>query len=284
MLARGIGDWIVRPVKIARMLPGTATRAVKLVTERRSRGIGMPAPFTAPRTSFNATLTAHRTVAFTSIDMADIKTIKNHFGVKVNDVVMAACSGGLRRYLDKRGELPEKSLIASVPISVHAETTDRPGINKVSAMFTSLASDIADPVERMRIIGDTNAAAKEDHKMLGATTLQDWAEHAAPNTFALAARLYSSMRIANRHPVVHNVIISNVPGPPIDLYCAGGRIMKLFPLGPLLDGAGLNITALSQQDQLGFGLIACRELMPDIWDLADAITAEVADMVALTKA
>ena len=283
MLARGIADLAARPVRIAQILPGTVGRVVKLVTQRRARGTGMPVPFTAPRTSFNATVTAHRSVAFTSIPMADIKAIKNHYDVKVNDVVMAVCSGALRRYLDKRGELPEKSLVSAIPISVHAENPG-PGINKVSVMFTSLASDIVDPGERMRVIAESNEGAKEDHKMLGATTLQDWAEHAAPNTFSLAARLYSSLRFANRHPVVHNLVISNVPGPPIDLYCAGGRITRLFPLGPVLDGAGLNVTVLSQQDEMGFGLIACRELMPDLWDLCSAIEEEVGEILALTKA
>lgn len=239
----------------------------------------MPAPFTAPRTSFNATLTPHRKVAFTHVPIDDIKRVKNAFGVKVNDVVIAVCSGALRRYLEARGELPDRSLISAVPISVHDRSEGRSGTTKVSVMFASLASDVADPAERLRAIAAVNEGAKADHELVGAQLLQNWAEHAAPNTFSLAARMYSSLRIAELHPVVHNLIISNVPGPPIPLYFAGARLTGLYPLGPVMDGAGLNVTVLSHEDQIGFGLIACRELMPRLWDLADAIPQAVAELV-----
>jgi hypothetical protein len=114
--------------------------------------------------------------------------------------------------------------------------------------------------------------------------LQDWAEHAAPNTFSLAARMYSSLRLANRHPVVHNLVISNVPGPPIPLYFNGGRLVELHPLGPVMDGAGLNVTVLSNMDAIGFGFIACRELMPDLWELADAVPAAVTELLEAARA
>ncbi len=244
----------------------------------------MPAPFTAPRTSFNATLTAHRKVAYVHVDLADVKHVKNAFGVKVNGVVIATVSGALRRYLSERGELPEKSLMAAVPISVHDTSTERTGTTKVSVMFSSLASDIADPAQRLRTIAKINAGAKADHELVGAHLLQDWAEHAAPNTFSLAARVYSSLRIAERHPVVHNLILSNVPGPPIPLYFAGGRLTALYPLGPIMDGAGLNVTVLSNLDQIGFGFISCRELMPQLWDLADAVPPALAELVAAADA
>ena len=113
--------------------------------------------------------------------------------------------------------------------------------------------------------------------------LQDWAEHAAPNTFSLAARMYSSLRLADRHPVVHNLVISNVPGPPIPLYFNGARLVELHPLGPVMDGAGLNVTVLSNMDAIGFGFIACRELMPELWDLADAVPGAVEELLEAAK-
>jgi len=120
--------------------------------------------------------------------------------------------------------------------------------------------------------------------MVGASFLQDWAEHAAPNTFSLAARMYSSMRLSERHPVVHNLIISNVPGPPIPLYFNGAKLVGLYPLGPIMDGAGLNLTVLSNMDSVGFGFISCRELMPDVWDLAEQVPAALAELVDAAKA
>lgn len=284
MLGRAIYDVASRPVGVARLLPGTVLALGRLVG-RRSRGVpGMPAPFLAPRTSFNATLTPHRTVAFVQVPLADVKAVKNAFGVKVNDVVIAVCSGALRRYLAARDELPERSLISAIPVSVHDSSADREGTTKVSVMFSSLASDVADPAERLRAVARTNEGAKAEHELVGAAFLQDWAEHAAPNTFSLAARLYSSLRLSDVHPVVHNLIISNVPGPPIPLYFNGARLVGLYPMGPVMDGAGLNITVLSNMDAIGFGLISCRELMPRLWDLAEAIPAALAELVEAAEA
>jgi hypothetical protein len=92
------------------------------------------------------------------------------------------------------------------------------------------------------------------------------------------------MRLSERHPVVHNLIISNVPGPPIPLYFNGAKLVGLYPLGPIMDGAGLNLTVLSNMDSVGFGFISCRELMPDLWDLADAVPAALKELVDAAKA
>jgi WS/DGAT/MGAT family acyltransferase len=284
MVGRAMLDWVGRPVSVAKLVPQTVMGIGKLANRRGRGAPGMPAPFRAPRTSFNATVTAHRTVAYTSVSLDDVKTIKNMFGVKVNDVVMAICSGALRKYLSDRDELPDRSLIAAIPISVHDRSDDKEGTTKISIMFSSLASDIDDPAERLRYIAETNEGAKEDHELVGAGILQDWAEHAAPNTFSLAARMYSSLRLANRHPVVHNLVISNVPGPPIPLYFNGAKLRVLHPLGPVMDGAGLNITVLSNMDTIGFGFIACKELMPELWDLSDAIPGAVEELLNAAKA
>jgi WS/DGAT/MGAT family acyltransferase len=283
MLGRAVYDLVSRPVGVVKLLPSTLVGFSKLINRRRGGAPGMPAPFTAPRTSFNATLTPHRNVAYVNVSLDDVKTIKNAFGVKVNDVVLAVCSGALRRYLDDRGELPERSLISAIPVSVHDRTEDKEGTTKVSFMFSSLASDIEDPGERLQAIAKTNEGAKQDHDLVGASFLQDWAEHAAPNTFSLAARMYSSMRLSERHPVVHNLIISNVPGPPIPLYFNGAKLHSLYPLGPIMDGAGLNVTVLSNMDSVGFGFISCRELMPDLWDLANDVPDALAELVDAAK-
>ena len=142
-------------------------------------------PFTAPRTLFNATITARRSVAFTDVALADIKMVKDAFGVTVNDVVTAVVGGALRHYLYDRGELPDRSLLAAAPVSVHDQTAERGGMTKVSVMFSTLATDEQDPAERLRAIASANTRAKEIHKMVGADTLMRWAEHFWLNAFAL---------------------------------------------------------------------------------------------------
>jgi WS/DGAT/MGAT family acyltransferase len=284
LLGRGALETLSRPFDIARLVPSTVVRlGGTLVRAGRRRGQGVAAPFTAPRTSFNAAITPHRAIAFTEVPLKDVKEVKDALGAKVNDVVTAVVSGALRRYLFDRQELPDKPLIAAVPVSVHEQAAELAGTTKVSIMFSSLMTDVYDPVERIRLIAASNAEAKELYGMVGADTLMQWAEHAAPNTFSLAARLYSSLRLSERHPVVHNLILSNVPGPPIPLYMAGARLTGLYPLGPVTDGAGLNVTVLSNEDRIGFGFIACRELVPDLWQLADDVRLELAALVDAVK-
>lgn len=271
-----------RPVHLVNVLPHTL-QAVPNWIARSRRGRAMPMPFTAPRTSFNGTITGHRSIAFARLSLDDIKEIKNAFGTTVNDVVLAMCSGALRRYLDDNGELPDESLIAMVPVSVH-DKTNRGGTNKVSGMFSSLSSDIADPVQRLRAIAAANDAAKEHHQTLSASLLQDWAQFAAPNTFGLAVRVYSRLRLADMHPVVHNLVISNVPGPPMPIYFLGARVVGFYPFGPVFHGAGLNITVLSNDGHVDVGLIAARELVPDLWSLAEDLPLALDELLTAARA
>jgi WS/DGAT/MGAT family acyltransferase len=174
-------------------------------------------PFAAPQTPFNASITAHRNVAFAELDFEDIKTVKNHFGVKVNDVVMALVSGVLRQFLIDRGELPDSSLVAMVPVSVH-DRSDRPGRNQVSGMFSRLETQIDDPAERLEAIAEANDAAKEHSTAIGATLLQTGASSPGRRSRRGDA-VYASSWLTESRPV-HNLVVSNVPGPQIPLYWA----------------------------------------------------------------
>lgn len=227
-----------------------------------------PAPFSAPRTSLNTSITPHRRFAYTQIPLDEVKQVKNALGGTVNDVVLAVCAGALRRYLDDNDERPEKSLVAMVPVSVRTEDQKGAMGNKVSSMLVSLATDVDDPIERLHTISEGTKHAKDQEKAIGAEFLSDWTEFAAPAVAARAARLYSSMRLADRHNPLLNVTISNVPGPNFPLYSAGSRMVAMYPMGPIADGGGLNITVMSYMGQMFFGLVACRETVPKVWNVA----------------
>jgi diacylglycerol O-acyltransferase len=279
LFGRGVASTVAKPWQFARLMAPTV-RTLTATISRARQGTAMAAPLTAPRTSFNGTITGHRSIAFTDISLDDIKAIKNAVpGATVNDVVLALSGGALRRYLEERGELPDSSLLASVPVSVHGESK-RSGRNKVSSMFCRLGTDVEDPRERITQMSVANANAKEHHKAVPADTLQEWAEFAAPRTFGLAVRMVSDLRLAERAPVIHNLVISNVPGPPVPLYFMGARIDALYPLGPIFHGAGLNITVMSNNGEMHIGAIACSELMPRVWDLVDAFPDELKAMKA----
>ena len=277
----GLGNFVTRPLHLAtKVIPSTVSTVVDTV-QRAVGGRAMAAPFAAPQTKFNASITAHRNVAFAELDLEDIKTVKNHFGVKVNDVVMALVAGVLRQYLLDRDELPEASLVAMVPVSVH-DRSDRPGRNQVSGMFSKLETQIEDPAERIKAIAAANTTAKEHSAAIGATLLQDWSQFAGPAIFGVAMRVYARSRLTEARPV-HNLVISNVPGPQIPLYFLGAEVTAMYPLGPIFHGSGLNITVMSLNGKLDVGLIACPELLPDLWDLADDFAVGMKELVDATK-
>jgi diacylglycerol O-acyltransferase / wax synthase len=273
----GLIGFATRPLKLAKVLPLTAASVVETV-RRGVSGTAMTAPFMAPQTAFNGKVTAHRNVAWAQLDLEDIKTVKNRFDVKLNDVVMALCAGVLRQFLQERGELPDEPLIATVPVSVR-EKSDRPGRNQVSGMFSRLETHIADPAERLRAIAKANSTAKEHSSAIAATLLQDWTQFAAPAVFGIAMRVYSSTRLTDSRPV-HNLVISNVPGPQLPLYFLGAEILAMYPLGPIFHGSGLNITVMSLNGKLNIGIISCPELLPDLWDLADDFKSGLEELLA----
>jgi diacylglycerol O-acyltransferase len=277
----GLGRFAVRPITLATsVLPSTVSTVVDTV-RRAAGGRAMASPFAAPQTPFNASITAERNVAFAQLDLADVKKVKDHFGVKVNDVVMALVSGVLRTFLLQRDELPENTLVAMVPVSVH-DRSDRPGRNQVSGMFASLQTQIADPGERLRAIAEANVIAKDHSSAIGATLLQDWSQFAGPAVFGVAMRVYARTRLTESRPV-HNLVVSNVPGPQIPLYFLGAEVEAMYPLGPIFHGSGLNITVMSLNGRLNVGLISCPELLPDLWDMADGFVTGMGELLAATK-
>ena len=236
-------------------------------------------PLTAPRTSINVAVHARRRVAFAAASLADAKALKNAMGTTVNDVVLAMCAGALRTYLLAGDELPDIPLVSVVPVSVTPDVAELKGSNKVSAMFVQLPCHIEDPLERLQLIHEGTKGAKEEHQALGATTLQNWAEHATPNVFAAAARLYTGMKLADRHRPVANLVVSNVPGPDFPLYLGGSQMLGMFPLGPVMDGMGLNITIMSNMGVLYWGLASDARAVPRLWDVAAAIPHALTELM-----
>jgi len=286
LLGLGLLDGVRAPLEVSRLLPVTTGRlaatAWNLGSRRRRAGIRVT-PFSAPRTSFNATLTSRRSVAVAEVSLADVKVVKNAFGVKVNDVIAAVVGGVLRRYLRDRGELPARPLVAAQPVAVHTHTGARSGVSKLSVIFSTLGTDVADPVERLRVVAASNARAKDVSRRMGADTFTRWTELAPPGPLALGARAYSKLHGADHLPVVFNVLVSNVAGPPVELSLAGNRIVGAYAFGPIVDGAALNVTVLSTGDRIGFGITSCPDLVPDVWRLADDVPHALCELVKATS-
>ena len=280
-----VGHALLSQMRRAATLPALVGRTISTATHlvnrhRDPEAVVGAVPLRAPRTPWSAAITPHRRVAFARVRLSDVRRIRAAFGVKVNDVVLALVASALRRYLDDGDALPDEPLVAMCPVSVRSEDEAGRSDNRISAMFVHLRTDIDDVAERLDAIALATRGAKEDHNAVDARFLQNWAEHAAPSTFALATRLYSRLNLADRHPPVYNVVVSNVPGPDFPLYLDGAELVASYPMGPVMEGAGLNVTVLSYQDNVDFGFLACAELVPDVWDLADDIEAAMKDLLA----
>jgi diacylglycerol O-acyltransferase len=299
VLAHALGSLAAHPLRAAGTAKRTVEAALRLRGANRSAPdlVPPPSPFTAPRTSFNTSITPHRTFAATSLPLGTVQGIKRAADVTVNDVVLTVCAGALRRYLDARGERPDGPLVAMVPVSIRAPGDGAAGADAgdgtegvegagsaVASVLTTLATDVDDPLERLRLVHTGMDLATRRCETIGAGTLRSWVEFAAPALVGQAARLYSRMRVADRHRPLFNVTIANVPGPEFPLYLAGAHVLATYPMSPVFDGAGLNISVLSYQGTLDFGILACPEVVSAPWILADALHAALDELAAAVPA
>jgi WS/DGAT/MGAT family acyltransferase len=236
----------------------------------------------APRTPFNRAITPHRRFAFRSVPLADVKALKTHLDATVNDVVMAASAGALRRYLDEKSSLPNDPLIAMIPVSVRTGDEADRWTNRVSGLVAALPTHIADPIERVSAVHATMERAKADFELIPADVLVDLSSLAPPALAVRATRMATSMRIADRMNPPVNLVISNVPGPRQALYLGGARLKHYYPVSTVAEGQGLNITVQSYRDTLDIGLVACRELVPDLWHLVDLYVEAIDELFEVT--
>lgn len=229
----------------------------------------------APHSILNEPITPHRRWAFGSIALEDVRDIKNRLDATVNDVVISISAGAVRQWLLDRDALPERSLQAMVPISVRTDDDDGEFGNKVSAMIAPIGTHIEDPFERLEFVHETMKIAKDQHSATPATLLQDFAQFAPPAIAARAARwVFRNGRAGKVAPF--NLVISNIPGPNFPLYLAGAQLLGHYPVSAIIDGAALNITLHSYLGLLCFGIVADRDLAPDLWNMMEYLGDELA--------
>lgn len=285
LLGTAITNQAQQLVQFARLLPGLAGaswRTAKQAWAQRSDAdrpkLGSRLKF-APPSPFTTPITNQRSFAAVGLPLQEVKAIGKAHGASINDMVLWLCSTALRRYLEEGRGLPAKTLVAGVPVSLRS-AGDETSNNQVSGSLIDLATNVADPTERLKAIMAATQAMKSDMSVFGDLIPKDFPSLGSPWLLSGLASLYGRSRLAHRLRVA-NVVISNVPGPQVPLYMAGARMTGLYPLSIVVHGIALNITVQSYDGQLCFGLIACRRALPDVADLARALEAALVAARAL---
>lgn len=259
------------------LLPGLILRTLRAVRAmlryRRDHARNVPLPIKdAPRTSFNGPLTPRRSFATLTLPLDEMKQVRRTRAaagaLTLNDVVLAVVSGALRRWLADHDERPATSLIAGVPVGLDPRDGDpRLMGNNVSNLFTTLATDVEDPEQRLRVISEATAHAKVLNRTMG-SSMVDWGQFTPPSLVPLLLRGYSRIGAARFHRAPFSAIVSNVPGPRERVKIGGAHLADVFSVGPLVEGIGLNVTVWSYGDRMNFSLLACPDLLPDVERLA----------------
>lgn len=285
LLAHAVARLPERSGRFARLLHDSAGSLAGLASSAlgsaTAGGPRMPMPFSAPPTPWNRALSSQRTVAFGRVRLADVKAIGSAFGATVNHVVLAACTQTLRSYLEAHGGAPDVPLVAAIPVSRRSPEELGTYGNRISALLVHLPVHLADPVDQLVALRQDAESSKQLHSRLGVGALGGWAEFTSTRLLGMAARFYSDRKLADSHRPLHNLVISNVRGPETQLYAAGARLTAAYPLGPLMEGVGVNITVLSQAESVDFGIVACKRSVPYPGDIALGFSAAVGQLLKI---
>jgi len=253
------------PLKLPKLVKETVSSTVKAGFMTRAQHLDLPtAPFTAPKTPINGIISAQRKWNTSIISLDRVKKLKSVMGTTLNDVILAICSGALRRYLDEKKKLPKKPLVAMVPISTKASSAKQSGSNQLSAMLVQLATDVEDRLDRLEAIYENTLKGKTYQDAVGAKTLANIAEAVPFGIASQAARLYSRYNLSRMHNPVFNVVITNVPGPQMPIYMHGSKLHSVMGMAPIIDGMGLIITVLSYNGNITISPTSDARSMPDL--------------------
>lgn len=280
LLAGAVVQGATTPLHLTRFGVDVA-RATGRVIRIRGR---KPEPGTAktgraPWVRFNGRVGSKRSFAFHSLELSPLKAWAKAHGGTLNDAILTLTGGALRRYLLAHDELPTRPLLANIPVG-HAPRADGGGGgNAFSVMIATLGTDIADPVERMESIARSTRAAKGMQGALGDDLMSDALNAVPAPVFSLFTKAYATLGLARWQPATANAVVSNTRGSKVPLYLAGARMVAHYPVGPVSDGLGLNLTLISNEDAIDVGITSSPALIDDLNEFVSALKTEVALLV-----
>lgn len=259
---------------------GTALGSVRQLLSgggpRRANGLDSEHDESSPRTQLNVPLTARRSVAFAAVAMDDLRSITAAFDVTVNDVFLTATTSALRRWLATHDAVPSHPLRTMMPISTRS--VDGDASNSWSPVVVKLPVELADPAQQLASIRAATSRIKQGRRAVPPVNLADVIDLVPPVVIGMAMGVYTVLKLSRFHSPVAHVITSNVPGPRNEIYCAGAHVQGMYALAPLLEGANLNITAVSYGDTLAVGIVGCPDNVEDVVSVASSIEDVVGEL------
>tara|TARA_R110002153_G_scaffold229514_1_gene382630 strand:+ start:3127 stop:4962 length:1836 start_codon:yes stop_codon:yes gene_type:complete len=265
LLIKSTYDFFKNPLKVPKLIGETAYTflKVKMNHQLRPKRISLKSNYSTPRTIFNESVSPKRTWGTAILSFDRINNLRKIMDVSINDLILAICTGAIRRYLEEREKLPTQPLVANVPISIRVKGEAQKMNNQISNMFVKIATHIKNPLERLEYIQEQTNLGKSRHKAVGAKALSKMADAVPFGLANLAAGLYTRYNIKEFHKPPFNVTITNVPGPQNPLYLKGHKVVGIFGLTPVLDGFGLIIAAFSYNGLVSITTTSDAKTMPD---------------------
>ncbi len=265
--------------ELADLKPGDSPeKAAKSLLKKIPGGITL-----GPRTPFNVAISGKRAFVGVQLSLAETKLIAKHFDAKLNDIVMAVVAGALRRYFSNDAKVLAKAMVGAIPVSLRTPG-DTSQSNQVTMMLVNMATQIADPKKRLIAIIAASNKSKAITGTMKSVMPMDMPSLGIPWLLSIISPLYKLAISTNRIPVVANIVISNVPGPPVALYLAGAKMTANFPVSIVTHGLALNVTIQSYNGSLDYGLIACKRTVPNLDKFADAMRAAQQELLGLMNA
>lgn len=296
MIGAVFSNTLAQYAKIAQSLPATASvLAQSLNTEHAKsalKSVSKPGKLSsgvlAPRTMFNTAVSNTRAFATASLPFAELrnaaKAASRDDSGSLNDAVLFVCSTALRHFLQQHDALPKRSLVAAMPVSLREES-NKDLNNQASMTLVELGTHLAHPRKRFDAVMQSTAKVKAALSNVKNLLPTDYPSLLAPWIVGGLNKAYSGlstrMGLADKMPVVANLAISNVPGPPMPLYLAGAQMLSFHPMSIIVHGMALNITVQSYAGKVDFGVIACGKAVPDVKLLADALSLGLEELMSL---
>ncbi len=276
LLARSFVTNLAVPVRIVSYARSLVERGAVIAWNKRGKP-GLPG-MTAPHTILNGVLGPNRQSVFASVSLNDLKRLRKELDVKINDIVLAMVAGGLREYFLEEGALPDGPLTTIVPVSTQVADDTHAG-NQIASTPVSLPTHVDDPLERVQAVFESTSSAKSMLKAVRARSIQSIGEIAPPLLLNLASRTIQTDTITGLMPTPVSLVVSNVPGPPIPLYMGGAKVLGIYTSSVLMANMGCNITMLSYEDRVDFGITVDPDMIPRAHRIGDLLQASLAELL-----